>query len=393
LAEPIPLAELELRIALLPPVSRGAHLHGPMIHAQRLAQLWRGGEMTVAEIGEASDDELNARRVILADSAEAEAIDAELRARTRSRRAAEDQAIPEHRWKCVQCGAHPSIRSERGGYLLTCVCGVEAWGSRASMLQMIPRESELASAPATVVMGEMTIDAVRDYLRKQPQSVKQAEIANRADHWGDDDVPLSQAFRLLDTKAVAGAILRVMLMSDHDYPNDLTNWPLPPFKHLLSELNEATWQALLDGELQIEAIRYERGKIGETPCVVSSIELARLSPDWKLSRLCRGDLDKFVEARVRRASIVPVEPPAETLIEPLVETPVETSTETPTEPPLETPTEPPKRYRPSWAELKEAMEEIDRGHPKDARPPPFKDIEKTLKTRYPGRRKARCAMR
>ena len=34
-------AELEFRIALLPPVSRGAHLDGPVLHAERLIELWK----------------------------------------------------------------------------------------------------------------------------------------------------------------------------------------------------------------------------------------------------------------------------------------------------------------------------------------------------------------
>jgi hypothetical protein len=33
LAEPIPFFELELGIALLPPISRSAHLSGPVLHA------------------------------------------------------------------------------------------------------------------------------------------------------------------------------------------------------------------------------------------------------------------------------------------------------------------------------------------------------------------------
>lgn len=34
-------AEIELRIALLPPISRGAHLAGPHLHAERLVALWK----------------------------------------------------------------------------------------------------------------------------------------------------------------------------------------------------------------------------------------------------------------------------------------------------------------------------------------------------------------
>jgi hypothetical protein len=43
-------AELALRIALLPPISRGAHLAGPRLHAQRLIELWKtDGEVPFAE--------------------------------------------------------------------------------------------------------------------------------------------------------------------------------------------------------------------------------------------------------------------------------------------------------------------------------------------------------
>jgi hypothetical protein len=332
LAEPIPFAELELRIALLPPISRGAHLGGPAIHARRLVQLWRGGEMTAGEIGKASDDELIARRTILTDGAEARAIDAALRARKRSK-----PIIEEARDREDLKRAWERVRSSK----------------------------------------EMTTDAVRNYLHEielatpkesRPETPKPSD---RANYWGDDDVPLSQAFRLLDVEAVARAISRTALISDNDYPNDPIHWPLPPLNDLLPELHDAVWQALLDSELQIEAIPYERGKTGKIPCVIPSIELARLSPDWKLSRLCRGDLDEFVEARVRRA-------PADT--------PVETSTEPPVEPepPAETSDEAPRRQRPSRAQLKAAMEEIAQGYPKDAHPPPFKEIEAALKIRHPG---------
>jgi hypothetical protein len=368
MADPIPLAELELRILMLPPVSRGAHLGGPAIHARRLVQLWRGGEMTPSEIGKASADELIARRTVIGgDSAEAKAIDTTLRAQ-------QNQAILEAHLRCSTCNGRPAIQAQGDSYFVRCTCGEEEFFSRAELVRI------LLAAPT-----------------KPPPPPERPRPSDRADYWGDDDDPLSQAFRLLGVEAVARAILRTALMSDHDYPNDSVHWPLPPFKHLLSELNEATWQAVLDGELQIEAIQYERGKIGEIPCVVSPIELARLSPDWKLSRLCRGDLDEFIEARVRRAPTetpieTPAEPPLETSAEPPAEPPAETliepadgpPIELPDETPIETFVEPPKRYYPSQAQLKKAMEEIDQRHPKDARPPPFKKIEETLKIQYPG---------
>ena len=44
MAEPIPLAELEMQIALLPRLSRGVHLGGPAIHAKRLVEFWKVGD-------------------------------------------------------------------------------------------------------------------------------------------------------------------------------------------------------------------------------------------------------------------------------------------------------------------------------------------------------------
>jgi hypothetical protein len=44
-------AEIELRIALLPPISRGAHLAGPRLHAERRVELWKAdGEVALAEV-------------------------------------------------------------------------------------------------------------------------------------------------------------------------------------------------------------------------------------------------------------------------------------------------------------------------------------------------------
>src|SRR4051812_13840404 len=46
----LPLAEIELRLATLPPISRGAHLTGPQLHAERLIKLWKAdGEVALAE--------------------------------------------------------------------------------------------------------------------------------------------------------------------------------------------------------------------------------------------------------------------------------------------------------------------------------------------------------
>jgi hypothetical protein len=46
----LPLAEIEFRLALLPPISRSAHLAGPKLHAERLIALWKAdGEIALAE--------------------------------------------------------------------------------------------------------------------------------------------------------------------------------------------------------------------------------------------------------------------------------------------------------------------------------------------------------
>lgn len=46
----LPLAEIEFRLALLPPISRSAHLAGPKLHAERLIELWKAdGEVALAE--------------------------------------------------------------------------------------------------------------------------------------------------------------------------------------------------------------------------------------------------------------------------------------------------------------------------------------------------------
>ena len=195
-----------------------------------------------------------------------------------------------------------------------------------------------------------------------PPISRSAHLAGPAIHAGrlvelwksEDDVPLEQAFRLLDAETVARAIFRTALMSDNDYPNDPVHWPLPPLGDLLPELRDAAWEALLDGKLRIEAIRYAWGKAGKGARPVPLVELQRLSPDWQLSRLCRGDHDEYIEARVRRA---------------------------PAEPSVEPPKRPPRAALRAEL-LKGAMEEIAQGYPEGARPPAV-EIEAALKTRLP----------
>src|SRR5262245_46151872 len=41
MAELLPLMEIEFQVALLAPISRGVHLAGPGLHAERLVELWQ----------------------------------------------------------------------------------------------------------------------------------------------------------------------------------------------------------------------------------------------------------------------------------------------------------------------------------------------------------------
>jgi hypothetical protein len=52
MADLLPQAELEFRILLLPPISRGTRLEGPALHAKRLCELWKVEDGDVA-LGEA----------------------------------------------------------------------------------------------------------------------------------------------------------------------------------------------------------------------------------------------------------------------------------------------------------------------------------------------------
>ena len=52
--------------------------------------------------------------------------------------AREAEAILKNKWQCVSCRRFPTIKQHRGGYLLRCICGVEAEGSHATMLKMMP---------------------------------------------------------------------------------------------------------------------------------------------------------------------------------------------------------------------------------------------------------------
>jgi len=164
---------------------------------------------------------------------------------------------------------------------------------------------------------------------------------------GNDDIPLVQAFRLLEAPTVEGAIWRALYMGDSDEPDSGTSWQFPSLEELLPELRQLSWQAMLDGTLAVEAIKGVRGKWRRS---VLPAELPRLAPDWELSRLCLDKRDEFIDVRVRR-------PPAE---------PVKKSW----------------RNLPSQKELNGAMDEIAGDYPQGARPS-FKEVWGKLKERWP----------
>jgi hypothetical protein len=141
----------------------------------------------------------------------------------------------------------------------------------------------------------------------------------------DDDVPLAQAYRLLDVETVAAVVLRTAVMED--YHGDPRHWRFPPLADMLADLQACAWQAALDGALAIDGLKGVRGTRRQR---VLPAELPRLAPDWRLSRLVRDDdrraerdacddcdgqsakggggeiVDVFIDVRVRRAPAEPV---------------------------------------------------------------------------------------
>jgi hypothetical protein len=115
--------------------------------------------------------------------------------------------------------------------------------------------------------------------------------------WGiadADSVPLIEAFRLLNAETVTGAVWRTA--AARDYPGDPRHWTFPDLEDLLLELRELAWQAMLAGTLLTEGIK---GVCGKRYRAVLPAELARLAPDWALSRLTRDGRDEFIDVRVR----------------------------------------------------------------------------------------------
>jgi hypothetical protein len=161
-----------------------------------------------------------------------------------------------------------------------------------------------------------------------------------------DEVPLAQAWRLLAAEAVEGAIARTIAASEHGYPGDARHWIFPPLADLLPELQALAWQAMLDGELLVQAIKGERGT---RPRAVLPAELVRLTPDWDLSRLMRAGRDEFIDVQARRP---PREPAKATW----------------------------RTDKPSDAEVADAMRVIAQGYPPGAQPA-FEIIWTALKAR------------
>jgi hypothetical protein len=126
-----------------------------------------------------------------------------------------------------------------------------------------------------------------------------------------DDVPLEQAWRLLDREAVAGAILRTLAAGTDDASGDCRYWTFPSLADLLPELQELAWQSMLAGDFVIEGIKGVRGKWAKRGRAVSPVELPLLRPDWSLCRLTRDGQDEYIEARVRRAAAEPPNRPSE----------------------------------------------------------------------------------
>jgi hypothetical protein len=132
----------------------------------------------------------------------------------------------------------------------------------------------------------------------------------------DEDVPLAQAWRqlawrLLGVGAIAGAISRTVAFSEHGYRGDPRHWIFPPLMDLLPELQTVTWQEMLAGELELEAIKGVRGK---AYCSVPLLELPRCVPDWELSRLVHGSEDVYVEVRACRRPAEPIKTNWRTLV-------------------------------------------------------------------------------
>ena len=164
-----------------------------------------------------------------------------------------------------------------------------------------------------------------------------------------DDVPLAEAFRLLDAEAIEGAIFRVTLARERKH--DPRYWTFPEIEELLPELNELAWQGMLAGTLLVKAIKGVHGKRYRT---VLCAELPRLEPDWQLSRLVLSGRDEFIDVRVQRA---PTEPVKKAWRKPYTDDELKPATEA-----LAKTYEPGKQpaFKDFWDALKKALPDVTR---------------------------------
>jgi hypothetical protein len=109
-----------------------------------------------------------------------------------------------------------------------------------------------------------------------------------------DDVPLSDAFRLLDVPSVAGVLLRATVER-----GDARYWPFPSLMELLAPLREVAWQEILAGRLVV----VPRGRRA-----LPAAELPGFVPDWQHSLLTRPRADR-VYAGVRVGRLPPAAEP------------------------------------------------------------------------------------
>jgi hypothetical protein len=183
-----------------------------------------------------------------------------------------------------------------------------------------------------------------------------------------DVVPLTRAFRLLDEKALEGAILRASAAEDYlgnacdcrkgndanddrSQRDDHTLLNFPNAQILLSELRAVVWQAMLAGTLVTEAIKGVRGNRYR---IVLPTELPRLTQDWRLSRLMLDGCDEFIDVRVRRAPTTPLKKTW--------------------------------RDKPSDDEVEAAMRAYDHTYPLENDPPSIAEVVKAIRDGVEGKR-------
>jgi hypothetical protein len=120
----------------------------------------------------------------------------------------------------------------------------------------------------------------------------------------EDDIALGEAFRLLPVDALADVILRTVVAAD-PVRHDPRHWTFPTLAAMLPELQQATWQEIMAGRLQLTAIKGMRGKVHR---IIPPKELVRLAPDWSVGRLIQDGRDEYIDVRCRRMSAPSAKP-------------------------------------------------------------------------------------